>query len=779
MKFKILFILFIFFSFSVKGLAQNLKGLVLSEINGNSLEGVTIKVKDSDNYSISNKDGLFNIKLPKPFSVLIFTHVGYSQYELKLDSSNEYRVIKLTPEQIQLKEVIISNKKLNAHNYLKRVLSKVDSIYQNESKLITGFYSESLLMQDTLRDYSEAVFQTLKYPYHIHSNTPIYILRKQNVKDSTVNFTPDILQGVGLVHFNDFIQKRDSIFDQQFFNKTSFTFSQNNLDYDFVCIDFKSKKGNSYYGRFVLNAEGDAIVNITLTRNFGKHQKSHTVVDYGFFNGKYDLKAMEKTIFNGRNKVISKLHIINKDKQKDEIEASKLYVQKQPLRTYSNDSSRNFWKEYDDIPRDSLLKNEIKQIGYRNSNYSSHKIKGLEQITSTFTNFTFATKSNFKLDLYAGNKLFNQIDRIANHSLSSKIKNEGISSFTQLVLPEMLNSPLRNSLIEYQYLKTHHLSPKINPLVFNSYGRSYLFGITISALNEFKNQAPSDFLRIYTLRDENNYAAIKELEQEIFEKDLDKYNGKEEFLGIYFMDLLNRRLKQFGGIVFSSLFSSKVSNSKFTETPINLNPILSYTYYMHRNQHAFMGNITKNDLSESEKRFLTRIKIKSIMNLISPFMIASPALNITDEWKMNFSLNYMLIPFGEYYEEKIYLKFKDNNFGLFFKQYENYYHMGFGITLKHNQNQLLKGIGTDTELSYFRQPRYQQFYNQEFKNGFAWNQTFLFNPFIKQDGLQKVKFMIGFIAKTDGYIPESYTLKKDLSIFFGLKVHLKKDSKMN
>ena len=231
-------------------------------------------------------------------------------------------------------------------------------------------------------------------------------------------------------------------------------------------------------------------------------------------------------------------------------------------------------------------------------------------------------------------------------------------------------------------------------------------------------------------------------------------------------------MRQFGSIVFSTLIISDVSKYSSKEVPVNLNPILNYTYYLHRPNSDFTGSITKENLDERERKFLVRIKIKSAINLISPFLIAGQSINLANDLKMNFNFNYLLTPFGQLYEQKVYLHFKKENVGIFFRQFENYYNVGFGITAKHYNKKILPGFYSNMELSYFRQPLSQQYYTKIFKNGFSINQSFLLAPFLNSNKLDLFQLRFGFLAKTYGYIPESFSLERETTFYFGLRFNL-------
>src|SRR5690606_38934825 len=59
----------------------DIKGIITDE-SGNSLPGVTIKVKGSNAGVVSNSDGRYAISVPSANSILVFTSVGFNNQEV-------------------------------------------------------------------------------------------------------------------------------------------------------------------------------------------------------------------------------------------------------------------------------------------------------------------------------------------------------------------------------------------------------------------------------------------------------------------------------------------------------------------------------------------------------------------------------------------------------------------------------------------------------------------------------------------------------------------------
>jgi TonB-linked SusC/RagA family outer membrane protein len=79
---------------------------VVTDAQGNAMEGVSVTVKNSSNVTVSDKDGRYTIKVRDNNSVLVFTYVGYSSLEKEV---NGVRVVNatLTAGASSLEDVVV------------------------------------------------------------------------------------------------------------------------------------------------------------------------------------------------------------------------------------------------------------------------------------------------------------------------------------------------------------------------------------------------------------------------------------------------------------------------------------------------------------------------------------------------------------------------------------------------------------------------------------------------------------------------------------------------
>jgi TonB-linked SusC/RagA family outer membrane protein len=90
-------------------LSQNFKAEgVVTDSNGETLPGVTVKVKDSAIGTITDVNGKYNISISKiAHPVLIFSYVGYDPIEIKISQAKQSKNVVLNTSNKQLNEVVV------------------------------------------------------------------------------------------------------------------------------------------------------------------------------------------------------------------------------------------------------------------------------------------------------------------------------------------------------------------------------------------------------------------------------------------------------------------------------------------------------------------------------------------------------------------------------------------------------------------------------------------------------------------------------------------------
>ena len=99
-------LLFMVITVAASAQERTVTGKVTDQQTGLPMQGVSVKVKNSDVGTSTNIDGDYTIRVPSSESILVFTYVGYLMYELKVGTTPTVD-IKLTVIEKSLEDVVV------------------------------------------------------------------------------------------------------------------------------------------------------------------------------------------------------------------------------------------------------------------------------------------------------------------------------------------------------------------------------------------------------------------------------------------------------------------------------------------------------------------------------------------------------------------------------------------------------------------------------------------------------------------------------------------------
>ena len=105
-KLKML-VLFCTVSFALMAQTKSISGVVKSSEDGESLIGVTVRVKGTSTGIITNIDGKYSITVPNSDAVLVFTMIGMKTQELKVGANTTLNVT-LSSDAKVMDEVVVT-----------------------------------------------------------------------------------------------------------------------------------------------------------------------------------------------------------------------------------------------------------------------------------------------------------------------------------------------------------------------------------------------------------------------------------------------------------------------------------------------------------------------------------------------------------------------------------------------------------------------------------------------------------------------------------------------
>ncbi|MEZ7499721.1 TonB-dependent receptor [Flavobacterium sp. Arc3] len=123
------YLLIIFLFFSTFGFAQSydVGGIVKEKGSGLPIPGANIQVKNSASGTVTDFDGAFSLKKISSGATLVFSYIGYKNFEYKVNSSNTNLTIILEEDAKSLEEVVVIGYGSQKRREVTGAVSTVDS----------------------------------------------------------------------------------------------------------------------------------------------------------------------------------------------------------------------------------------------------------------------------------------------------------------------------------------------------------------------------------------------------------------------------------------------------------------------------------------------------------------------------------------------------------------------------------------------------------------------------------------------------------------------------
>jgi hypothetical protein len=297
-----------------------------------------------------------------------------------------------------------------------------------------------------------------------------------------------------------------------------------------------------------------------------------------------------------------------------------------------------------------------------------------------------------------------------------------------------------------------------------SKGVASVKGVSDNSLKNLRDSNLPNYIRLHTAGIESDYVLTQEEEELVMFQ-------KEKIRNIY-GDFAMRRLG-----LFLYLFSGAANqNSALSEEKDELerdvvgDDVLGAVRHLHRPNMPFFRYTAGNDMTITEKKYLSKVSYLSFLNLLSPVFIGKTTLAFSNKLNIGFSTGYILAPFGDMIEQNIYLQNNQKwSVRAFFRQFGNYhaYFLGGGLSLS-NFNLSEKFI-MNTSAQCWNQPEELGFYSTKGTIGGALEIKLGYIISMKPKAkLNSISLDVTFRYKTDGFIPQDPFLKEAFNTSVGI-----------
>ncbi len=382
--------------------AQNfvsIEGYIQDAEDDNPVAYSHVIIKDSGTGTVANEDGQFIFKIPisRMQDSIQFSAIGYKSESLLVtdikDRSNV--LIKLSPESKILDEVLITP--IDPRALIKTLANNIPANYGTSATKLTGFYRETVKINDQFYSYLEGVIEAYKTGYDNQSikSDQVKIIkgrRRENkiIQDST-RLPPNINSGPLTIHSYDLIKRRANFINAK--KSKFYTYELTDITTyngkDIYVVDFKATKPSKKavaFGKLYIdidtkallradyqfNAAGVEALNKNVTNGKGSNfivtaKSLQVVVDYEIPKGKglinqlrikmgfdYYIKSLALTDYMEIN-----LHLITTASQRGNLPPftkAEIFRSKRAFANYLGEEDPNFWENYNILKQDKRLK---------------------------------------------------------------------------------------------------------------------------------------------------------------------------------------------------------------------------------------------------------------------------------------------------------------------------------------------------------------------------------------------------------------------------------------
>jgi len=752
MKYCIILILNL--AFAATSISQTTRGIVKDTANS-PIEMASVIVKSKLAGTATNSDGLFQLDRLIPGDTIVVSHLSYINQKIVLGIDSVIEVT-LLPSTTWISEIVASN--LSPKQLVEKAISQLANNHYDRSNYLDGFIRESYFRSDTLRSLTEATLK-INLPSKPGKAGAVSVVKKRTFLDekmkAQVTNSPLVILNMDEAH------ARSSILNSIGLRNHTFTLegyqTDDNSTYYKVGFKPKRKTGHRYYeGHLLINAEDFSFKHIDV-KNTSPTNTTWIKTNYAKVNGKYLIANLQIE----KNKTNSKVNVSYVTTQFKAPKRNKrdVFEKGETLRLYGNHYNTDYWNGYQHVLPDTTLLKQSAHLTLDNTPIGRSKsIKPLYQ-----PNLALFISTQSIDDIEALNKNINALSTLTSYAMANHIKKDSYASMAQVAFTSWVTLPFHGAEAERRILSHKGYNCTYQPFIFNGFYNSYCKDLSNNDLTTFKDDNISDFLRLHTVRYESNFNTIKKIEEELFRTDFLHRDRVNEFLDVYFINYLIRRLYLSAPFFFAEA-DIEFPQKEELEMPLSTNRLKSYVKYLHQPNAPFERTITSEDLSPSEQSYLSTMKWLSSVNFMIGITNLLPPININKYTQLRLSGGYLPSPFGHQLEQNIYLIHNKQISVINFRQYLAKHTTGFGAGFKVKEQPVFKNITLSTQIDYWQQPKNISFYDTKLTDGFAVKQEFSI-------GSKAYRVLLGYIFKTNGFIDYATSLNKSANVHIGFKYH--------
>ena len=351
-------------------------------------------------------------------------------------------------------------------------------------------------------------------------------------------------------------------------------------------------------------------------------------------------------------------------------------------------------------------------------------------------------------------------------SLQTHVKNKLLVSLIEPLVQGLILMPLTHEEGHRSILTAKGIGSISQPF-FNKDGLAYVSGVTDQTLITLKNEDPASYIRLHNGGLESDYMIAKRIEDMVsFDQANYKYYGWEYFS------------RKIGVIQYIAMGLFEYELDKKEEKNELDRDIVGHDVYgavrhLFRPDMEFYRYTRYKDLTKNEKQYLDNLGYHSFLNLLNPILFGKSGFKIHKDIKANLGAAHMVAPFGEFIDENIWLKYKKYNISFYLRQFHNKDNWSDGIGIGIHEYNISNKIIISLNGHYWEQPQAYSFTTSNTFKGGAVDLKIRYR-FRNNDNqtIQGFSYDLGFISKTEGFLPEEVILEKHNGFRLGFTLEM-------
>jgi hypothetical protein len=302
------------------------------------------------------------------------------------------------------------------------------------------------------------------------------------------------------------------------------------------------------------------------------------------------------------------------------------------------------------------------------------------------------------------------------------------------------------------------------PHYFNKKWEPYISGVKNVDLQYLRDTQLPAYIRLHVAPYESDYALA------LRSNSLLSWNKEAPEVLKY--EYITHKYLPFAYYFFARFdLNTKKEESNELDNDITGNKIYGAIRHLHRPDMEFQRYTNYKDLTDEEKRFVGRVRWRSLINLIDPTMWFWNGFRINNGDKVNFMLGYNMSPFGDYIDQHFWWMNRNLQTHFYLREHENRKTWFPEAGVEFANIQILKDLAFDVKLHGWRQPENLDFNTAQGRWGGAIDASFklMDYDFIKRRDTY-ISLNLGVTAKTQGYLLETTSLDKHVDLNIGMSI---------